>query len=294
MEKPERWFPLLQQALPNDVFTEKADDTIDVALVATPAPGTFEPLKNLKLIQSMWMGVEKLLDDPVVPKHVPLARLVDPGMVWAMSETVLMHVLDWHRHMYLYRSRQRESLWKRKLQALASDRTVGILGVGELGSDAAAKLTGLGFNVCGWSRRPKNLPNVKGFTDLEAMAAECDVLVCLVPLTAQTRGVLNKKVFSRMKKGGAIINLARGAHVVTKDLLEALDSGQLSHAYLDVFEVEPLPASDPLWKHPGVTITPHIAALTEPRTAVPKVVANIERLRRGEPLLNLVDRVAGY
>jgi glyoxylate/hydroxypyruvate reductase A len=126
------------------------------------------------------------------------------------------------------------------------------------------------------------------------MATECDVLVCLLPLTAQTRGILNRKLFDRMKPGGALINVARGGHVVNADLMAALDSGQLAHAYLDVFETEPLPADDPLWKHPGITLTPHVAALTEPRTSIRKIAENIERLRRGEQPLNLVDRLAGY
>jgi glyoxylate/hydroxypyruvate reductase A len=179
-------------------------------------------------------------------------------------------------------------------QRMASDRTVGLLGLGELGSDAARKLLGLGFNVGGWSRRPKELEGVRCFTDLEALLPFADALVCLLPLTAQTAGVLNARVFAKMRGGGCIINLARGAHLVTSDLLAALDSGRLAHAYLDVFDPEPLPADDPLWQHPGVTVTPHIAALTEPRTAVPKIVANVERVRRGATPANLVDFHTGY
>jgi len=294
IEPAERWLPLLERALPRDqLFLEPRAD-IDAALVASPQPGTFGKLPNLKLVQSLWMGVETLLADPELPRHVPLARLVDPGMVGAMSETVLAQVLDWHRHLYLYRQCQREKQWQRRHQFLPSDRTIGFLGLGELGTDASRKLLALGFKVCGWSRRPKRIEGVRSSTDLGEILRMSEALVCLLPLTEQTRGVLNAAAFAQMPKGGCVINVARGAHVVLADLLAALDSGHLAHAYLDVFEPEPLPADSPLWSHPGVTVTPHAAALTEPRTAVPKIVENIERLRRGEAPLYLVDFAAGY
>lgn len=294
IEPAERWLPLLERALPRDEFSIEPRADIDIALVATPHPGIFGKLPRLKLVQSLWMGVEKLLEDPELPRDVPLARLVDPGMVGAMSETVLAHVIDWHRHLYFYRQLQREKKWKRRRQSLPADRTVGFLGLGELGTDAARKLLALGFKVCGWSRRPKRVAGVHCSTDLGEILGMSNALVCLLPLTGQTRGVLNAAAFARMPKGGCLINVARGAHAVTADLLASLDAGQLAHAYLDVFEPEPLPADSPLWTHPGVTVTPHAAALTEPRTAVPKIVENVERLRRGEAPLNLVDFAAGY
>ena len=293
-EDPGDWLPRLKRALPRDEFFTSPRPDIDVALVATPPEGTFEPLKNLKLVQSLWMGVERLLADPAFPKGVPLARLVDPGMVAAMSETVLAHVLDWHRHHYVYRVQQEHRRWHRLKQFLASDRTIGLLGLGELGSDAARKLLALGFNVVGWSRRPKQLGGVTCLTDLDAVLERSDVIVCLLPLTPHTRHILNMRALRRIKLGGALINVARGGHVVAEDLIKVLDSGHLARAYLDVFEHEPLPPEHPLWKHPAVTITPHTAALTEPRTSLPKIVENIERLRRGEPPLNLVDFDAGY
>jgi len=293
-EKAEFWLPLLRAALPKDEFVTEADGTIDIALVATPPAGTLARLKGVKLIQSLWMGVERLLADPGLPKGVPIARLIDPGMVAAMSESVLAHVLDWHRHHYRYRAQQAERQWRRRKQYLAGDRTVGILGFGELGGDAARKLRALGFNVAAFSRRPKQVDGVQSFTDLHAMLRITDALVCLLPLTPHTRGILNSRTLGLIKPHGCVINLARGAHVVMADLVRELDSGHLSHAYLDVFETEPLPASDPLWKHPAISITPHSAALTEPRTAVPKIVENIERVRRGETPHHLVDFEAGY
>jgi glyoxylate/hydroxypyruvate reductase A len=293
-EKPEFWIPLLQQALPQDEIVSEVGRGVDIAVIATPPSGLLARLGSVKLIQSLWMGVDRLLEDPGLPKGVPLARLIDPGMVAAMSETVVAYVLDWHRHFYRYRAQQAERQWRRRKQYLASDRTVGILGMGELGSDAARKLLALGFNVAGYSRRPKSLPGVQSFTELEPMLRITDALVCLLPLTAQTRGILNGRNLGKLKKYACLINLARGAHVVVPDLLGQLESGHLSHAYLDVFDSEPLPSSSPLWTHPGVTITPHSAALTEPRTAIPKIAENIERVRRGEPPLNLVDLAAGY
>ena len=293
-EKAEFWIPLLRKSLPDDTFTSEADAGIDVALVATPPAGTLAKLKGAKLIQSLWMGVERLLADPGLPKGVPIARCIDPGMVAAMSESVVSHVLDWHRHHYRYRRQQAEKQWRRRKQYMASDRVVGILGMGELGSDAAKKLRALGFNVAGYSRRPKELPGVESYTDLAPMLRATDALVCLLPLTKETRGILNGRHLSLLKKYGCVINLARGAHLVIPDLLHELDSGHLAHAYLDVFDTEPLPAGDPLWHHPHVTITPHSAALTEPRTAVPKIVENIERVRRGETPHHLVDFAAGY
>ncbi len=294
IEPAERWLPLLERALPQDRIHLEPHADIDVALVAGPPKGTFGKLPRLKLVQSLWMGVEKLLEDPELPRHVPFARMVDPGMVAAMSETVLAHVLDWHRHFWTYRLWQQEKKWKRRRQFMAQDRTIGFLGLGELGADAAGKLLPLGFKVCGWSRRPKSIAGVHCSTDLAEILDMSDAIVCLLPFTAQTRGVLNAAAFARMPAGSCIINVARGAHVVVADLLAALGTRHLSHAYLDVFDEEPLPTDSPLWTHPGVTVTPHIAALTEPRTAVPSIVENVERVRRGESPLHLVDFAAGY
>jgi glyoxylate/hydroxypyruvate reductase A len=294
IEPADRWLPLLERALPQDrIFLEPRAD-IDIALVAAPPSGTFGRLPNLKLVQSLWMGVEKLLEDPELPRDIPFARMVDPGMVAAMSETVLAYVLDWHRHFWTYRLWQREKKWKRRRQFMAQDRTVGFLGLGELGADAARKLLVLGFKVCGWSRRAKSIAGLHCSTALREILGMSDAIVCLLPLTAQTRGVLNAAAFAQMRAGGCVINLARGGHVVVPDLIAALGSRHLAHAYLDVFDTEPLPPESPLWTHPGVTVTPHIAALTEPRTAVPSIVENVERVRRGERPLHLVDFAAGY
>jgi len=300
VEAPERWLPALQKLLPLDKFftAENFDPaSIDIALVGRPPAGSVAPLVNVKLVQSLWMGVDGLLADPTFPRDKPLARLIDPGMVAAMAESVVAHVLDYHRHHYFYRARKSEKKWQRLPQYMASDRTVGILGLGELGTTVAKKLMAFGFNVAGWKRRPGEVAGIEFFTGqagMEAMLERSQVVICLLPLTPQTRGVLNAKAFSRMPKGASIVNVARGGHVVVPDLLAALASGQLAHAYLDVFDTEPLPVDSPLWSHPEVSITPHTAALTEPRTAIAKVAENIECVRTGRPVTNLVDFSSGY
>ena len=296
-EKGEFWFPLLKPRLPQDRFFEWPDNDggdIDVAVVATHPKGALGGLPKLKLIQSLWMGVENIVADPDLPKGVPVARLIDPGMVAAMTETVIAYVIDWHRHFYCYRDFQRQHIWKRRRQYLASDRTVGVLGLGELGGTIGPKLAAMGFNVCGWSRRPKQIEGVRCSTNLDDVLAASDAVVCLLPLTPHTRGILNARTLGLIRKGGCLINLARGGHLVLPDLIAALDAGHLAHAYLDVFETEPLPADSPAWAHPGITVTPHIAALTEPRTSAGMVAQNIDRIRRGETPGNLVDFAAGY
>ncbi len=300
VESPERWFALLEQALPHDRFfawPEVNGGDADLALVATPHEGLFSRLPRLKLVQSIWMGVDALLADPALPHHVPLARCIDPGMVAAMGESVLSDVIDFHRHHYLYRRQQAEKKWKKLRQYMAADRTVGLLGLGELGSTIGAMLRSFQFKVLGWSRRLKSVAGVESYAGAQGLAQmlpKCNIVVCLLPLTDETRGILNATTLALLPAGAAVVNVARGAHVVEADLLAALDSGHVARAYLDVFETEPLPAGHPYWAHPGVSITPHSAALTEPRTALPMIVENINRVRSGQAPLALVDFSAGY
>ena len=300
IETPDRWIPALSKLLPQDkFFTPDAFDpeSIDIVLVARPPKGLVGRLPNLKLVQSLFMGVDGLLADPSFPRGTPLSRLIDPGMVAAMTESVVAHVLDYHRHHYYYRASQAQAKWHKLPQYMTCERTIGLLGLGELGTAAARSLLTFGFKVAGWKRRSGQLADIEVFSGpagIGELMARSNVVVCLLPLTDETRGVLDAAAFSRMPKGSAIVNVARGGHVVVPDLLAALDSGQLAHAYLDVFDKEPLPADSPLWTHPGVTVTPHTAALTEPRTAMARVAENIERVRAGQPALSLVDYGAGY
>ncbi|MGA7985497.1 MAG: NAD(P)-dependent oxidoreductase, partial [Burkholderiales bacterium] len=178
-----------------------------------------------------------------------------------------------------------------------AERSVGLLGLGELGRSVAQRLLALDFRLCGWSRRQKEIERIECFAGpdgLDAMLAKCGALVCLLPLTPETRGILDARSLALLPRGACVINVARGAHLVEADLIAALDAGHLAHAYLDVFETEPLPASHPFWSHPGVSLTPHVAALTDPRTALPLVIRNLERAQRGEPPEAQVDRAAGY
>lgn len=300
-EDPQLWLPRLRAALPSvriHLWPEVPDPAaIEAVLVAKPPAGSLARFPNLKLIQSLWMGVDDLLADSTLPRGVAIARLVDPGMLAAMAETVLARVLDWHRHFYRYRTQQRARMWRPLPQRLASDRSVGLLGLGELGSHVARRLIQLDFRVCGWSRRRRAIDGIECFSGpkgLDALLAKSGALVCLLPLTAETRGILSARLFARLPEGACVVNVARGAHLVEADLLAALDSGHLAHAYLDVFETEPLPEAHPFWSHPGISLTPHVAALTEPRTALPLVIRNLERAERGEAPEARVDPAAGY
>jgi glyoxylate/hydroxypyruvate reductase len=252
---------------------------------------------NLKLIVSMGAGVDHLLRPPGPPPGVPVARLVDRLLTSAMSEWVLLNVLRFHRQDPAYRAQQAARIWD-ELPAPSTDATrIGILGLGALGSDAARKLGALGFQVMGWSRRPKQLDGVQGFdgeAGLDAMLRQSDFLVCLLPLTPETRGIINARTLALLPRGAFVLNAARGGHVVDAALLEALDSGQVAGAALDVFEPEPLPPEHPYWRHPKVVMTPHAASITIPESVAPQVVENLRRLRQGEPLIHLVDFAAGY
>jgi glyoxylate/hydroxypyruvate reductase A len=228
---------------------------------------------------------------------VPVARLVDTRLTQGMTEWVLLNVLRFHRQDLEYRDLQVRRVWEELPAPETSARRIGIMGLGELGTDAARALRALGFPVMGWSRRPKQVEGVETFhgdDGLLAMAARADMLVCLLPLTPQTRGVIDARLLGAMKPGGYLLNAARGGHQVAADLLAALDSGQLAGAALDVFEPEPLPADSPFWSHPKVILTPHAASITIPSSAAPQVVENIHRARDGRPLINLVDFAAGY
>ncbi|MFV3126269.1 2-hydroxyacid dehydrogenase [Niveispirillum sp. KHB5.9] len=270
---------------------------IDYAFVWKQPKGVLDGLPNLKAVFSLGAGVEHVLLDDSLPAHLPLVRMVDPTLVSSMVEFVVMRVLHYHRHMPTYEQQQREGLWKPLSQTLASDRRVAILGLGELGAASARALTGFGFDVLGWSRTAKDIAGIRCFhgpDGLEAMLAQADILVCLLPLTDQTRGILNRRTLSLLPAGAFLINAARGGHLVEDDLIPLLDGGRLAGATLDVFATEPLPTDHPFWTHSAITILPHTAALTHPGTASRIITANIARHRTGKGLVNVVDRAKGY
>jgi len=300
-ETADRWAEPLRTALPEDELHFDADTVppgkVDVVLTAAPAPGALAQFTRLKLIQSIWMGVETLVADPTLPRDVPLARMIDPSMTRAMVETAAAHVLNAHLRLDDLARQQREARWKLLRNPTADARVVGILGMGELGRAVAQMLRKLGFQVRGWSRTPKEIEGVESFSGEEGLPAflsGSEILVALVPLTPQTAGMIDADFLARLPVGAVLINLARGGVVNDDDLLAALDSGRLRHAVLDVFNIEPLPAEHRYWRHARVTVTPHMAALTNPYTAAAFVAENLRRLRSGEPLLGLVDRSRGY
>jgi glyoxylate/hydroxypyruvate reductase len=280
------------------VYPEIGDPAeIAMALVWKPPHGVLASLPNLRLIASLGAGVDHILDDPTLPRHVPIMRLVDPHMVTAMSEYILTQVLRLHRQDPTYAAQQRAGLWLEHRQRNAAERRIGILGLGQFGADAAAKLAALGFDVAGWSRSEKTLPGIRSFHGTAGFApflARSDIVVCLLPLTPETESVLDARSFALMPRGAMIVNVGRGGHLAEDDLLAALDSGQIGAAVLDVFRTEPLPAGHPFWQHPNVIVTPHIAAATNPPTAAIIVADNIRRLRDGRPLLHLVDPALKY
>ncbi|WP_137179144.1 glyoxylate/hydroxypyruvate reductase A [Roseomonas sp. AR75] len=252
---------------------------------------------NLKLIVSMGAGVDHLLRPPGPPPGIPVARLVDRMLTTQMGEWVLLNVLRFHRQDLEYRELQRDRTWLELPAPVTAERRIGILGLGELGAHAAALLRGLGFPLMGWTRRPRSLNGVETFhgaDGLAAMAARSDILICLLPLTPETRGIVDSRLLARLPRGAFLINGARGGHVVDADLLAALDSGHVAAAALDVFDPEPLPPDHAYWAHPRVVMTPHAASITIPASAAAQVVDNLRRARAGAPLLNLVDFAAGY
>ena len=296
-----RWKPQLTRLMPElevRIWPEIGDPAeIEYALVWRPEPGLLASLPRLKLILSLGAGVDHILCDPYLPRHVPIVRLVDPYMTDAMSEYVVLQVLRLHRQDIDYRVQQEAEIWRELDQKNAAERRVGILGFGELGLDAARKLKCLGFDVALWSRTEKTVEGLVGYAGKAGFAAllsRSEILVCLLPLTAETEGILSSTTFAKLPKGAALINAARGGHLVEEDLLSALACGQLSGAVLDVFRDEPLPAGHPFWHHPRIIITPHIAAATHPPTAAPIILDNIRRFEQSRPLLHQIDPARGY
>ncbi len=270
---------------------------IDYALVWRPPPGLLATLPNLKLILSLGAGVDHVLGDPRLPLHLPIVRLVDPYLSDAMAEYVALQVLRLHRRDLDYQDQQRALVWRELPQKNAAERPVGILGFGEIGQHAGRQLAGLGFPVSGWTRSERTIEGfatyagAAGFTQ---MLAATEILVCLLPSTSETHGILCARTFAGLPLGAELVNAGRGDQLVEEDLIPALDSGQLCAAALDVFREEPLPSAHPFWHHPRILVTPHIAGTTNPATAAAIVLDNIHRFERGRPLLNQVDPARGY
>ena len=270
---------------------------VDIALAANPPWGELATYPNLRFVQSLWAGVDRLLGDPALPRNITIARLIDPAMAQSMVEGVVAATMFVHRQFPAYLRQQHHRTWRQLPQPMASRRTVGVLGFGQMGQPVCTALAALGFRVHAWGQHPRNDTTIVyswGDTGLQNMLMEAEILLNLLPLTPATQGILNQQLFARLPEGAALINLGRGAHLVDDDLLDALSSERLGHAVLDVFHQEPLPANHPFWLHPRITMLPHVAATTDPATAAPIAVQNIVAFRAGRPLTGLVSRSLGY
>lgn len=296
------WLKLLAEALPEErfVLAESLNSSMrlqcEIAIVANPDTEVLKTFENLKWVQSLWAGVENLIDVSA-QQGFKLVRLIDPGLAVIMSEAVLAWTFYLHRRMPTYAKQQQEKVWNQLVYSPPAACKVGILGLGELGQVSARRLVENGFHVMGWSRNAKDIENVESFCGeqgLREMLPQIQILVCLLPLTHQTRDIINKDLLVLLPKDASMINFARGPLVVVDELLQALDNNHLYHAVLDVFNKEPLEAGSRLWEHPDVTILPHITAATHPESAIRTVTKNILEYRNKGAFASFVDVKKGY
>ncbi|OLO09578.1 glyoxylate/hydroxypyruvate reductase A [Salinicola sp. MH3R3-1] len=301
VDKTNWWIEQLQALMPSWTIRSIDDpgdaDAVTYAVVWKPADGAFLPFANLKAIVSLGAGIDHVLADTKLPRQIPIIRTVGTDLTQRMREYVALHVLSHHRDMPTISANQRARQWKQLVVPPATDRPVGVMGLGNLGSAAASTLSALGFETLGWSRTQREIEGITTFAgdaEFAAFLGRCEILVCLLPLTDATTGILNAELFAKLPKGASVINVGRGPHLVDDDLLAALDSSQLSHATLDVFHVEPLPSEHPFWSHPRITVTPHIASLIDAPTGSRIVAANIERFEREGNVPDLADAERGY
>lgn len=304
--KVQSWLDHFRRALPDRRIVALGDpfDPAEIRYVAAwkHPSGSLDGMTGLRAIFSLGAGVDHLVGDARLPA-VPILRVVDRDLTERMSEYVVLHCLMHLRQQRRYDAQQRERDWSDdRFQPAARDVRVGVMGLGVLGADAAAKLRVMGFDVAGWSRSPKELDGVaclSGAEGLDAFLARTDILVALLPLTAATRGILDRSLFRRLARDGrlggpVLINAGRGGLQVEADILASLDDGTLKAVTLDVFEGEPLDPASPFWTHPAVTVTPHNAALSEPDAIATSIAGHIRRHEAGDPWQNLVDSRAGY
>ncbi|SIR27361.1 2-hydroxyacid dehydrogenase [Pontibacter lucknowensis] len=296
-----RWESALKERRPGlevHVYPDTGPaEEVEFALAWNHPPGAFTAFPNLKCIASTGAGVDHILRDPELPQGVQITRIVDEDLTQDMAAFVTAQVLNHVRGLDKYKELQQSHTWKQHSYKRTADVVVGVMGMGVLGTHTAQQLSKLGFKVHGWSRSPKLMEGVgtyAGSEELDAFLESANILICLLPLTRQTADILNKDTFSKLPKGAYVINVARGEHLVDDDLIEMLDKGHLSGASLDVFREEPLPAEHPFWSHPTITVTPHVASITNPASAVSQILENYDRMRHGEPLINVVSKAKGY
>lgn len=270
-------------------------DAVRMAVAWKQPEGVLSAFPNLAAVSSFGAGVDGLIFDATLPRELPIGRIVYPGLVAEMAEYVAAVILARRRRLWEFAALERESRWDPRPPR--DGRTAGLLGLGELGRHSARVLAGLGFRVLGWSRSPKDLTGVESFTGQDGlfeMAAQSDYLVCLLPLTPDTEGLLARPLFDAAKRGCYLVNAGRGRHLVEDDLLDALEVGRIGGACLDAFAVEPLPGGHPFWSHPGVRVTPHVASITYPEDAAAHIAEDYRRVKAGKPLQHPVARDRGY
>ncbi|MBN3519401.1 glyoxylate/hydroxypyruvate reductase A [Algoriphagus lutimaris] len=292
------WIKVLKDQDPElevQVYPEiNKPDSVEVVMLWNHPAGILSSFPNLKLISSMGAGVDHILRDKSVPENIPVVRIVDEKLTFSMTNYVIMGVLNFHRQFTRYQQDKKRKVWDMSNPEI--DVKVGVMGVGALGGDVLEKLAFMGFEVVGFGFSEKeNFPYPyysKG--QLNEFLETVNVIVCLLPLTSDTEGILNIELFKHCRKGTFLINVARGKHLVEEDLIIALDKGYLSGALLDVFRTEPLPKEHPFWEDTRILFTPHIASVTNPSAAAPQVVDNIRRIQTNKPLNNLVIRKRGY
>jgi len=293
------WLRMLRSELPDvPVYagSEAPTDAIRLAVAWAPPKGYFDRFPNLQAVYSTGAGVEHILAAEPGP-NILVGRVIDPGMAEAMSQFCTYHAIRIHRDFDRIARQQRERVWHVPVQPRAADTRIGILGLGMLGRHLAGALRPFGFSVSGWSRSPKSIDGVRchwGEDGLREILGSCSQIVCLLPLTEQTRNILNAGLFARMQRGAALIHVGRGGQIVMEDLVAALRSGQIGQAVVDVFPGEPLPASSPYWDEPHLVVTPHVASQPDPLTAAHQIAAEYRRLISGDEMTNLIDRQSGY
>ena len=295
---PKAWIAALQHHHPDldlQIFPhiDRPED-VEMALLWQHPPGYLKNFPNLKLISSLGAGVDHILSDPAVGNELPIVRIVDEKLTWSMTNYVIMGVLNFHRQLVRYQEDQKKKVWDMSSPEIPI--RVGVMGVGALGGDVLDKLNGLGFEVVGFGFSEKNEFRYSYYqkNQLAEFLSKVNVLVCLLPLTPETEGILNLSLFRKCKKGTFLINVARGKHLIEEDLLVALEEGFISGALLDVYRTEPLPESHPFWNEKRIQLTPHIASVTNPLAAAPQIIENYKRLIASLPLQNLVNRARGY
>jgi glyoxylate/hydroxypyruvate reductase A len=278
------------------LYPDEDFKSADVAVVWNAPHGVLATMPNLRLVHSIAAGLDNIFADPHLP-DVPVCRVVDTGHALGMAEYAIWSTLLFHREMDRHLQNATERRWERPDQIAAKDYTVGILGFGAIGRTVGRSLRAMNYNVRGWARSAKEEAGIATYSGAQQLAeflSGCDLLICLLPLTSATRGILDAGLLAQLPRGAALVNMGRGEHMVEADLLDAIDSGHLRGAVLDVFPKEPLPEDSRLWDHPKIFLTPHIASMPNPRDVAAQIFENATRILNGMEPLNPGDRESGY